>query len=181
MKILIACVMLFSLMGTAAVSAQSMLEYGALLTATGAAAAAASKDDEQGEDDKGKGPSRAGGLIGSTATRLYDQSMQTTAQRGGAMLDQLGRGVATPPPAKEEAASRGATVSGAPAQPAQEPASSLGSSESDLVKVILLSGKVLEGRLVEQTTDYVRIESAGVVVTFFSDEVSRVLVSGETL
>ncbi len=185
MKTFIVSLVLLYLMGAAPVWAQSMLEYGALLTATGAAGAAASKDkdeEKEGEGDKDKGPSSAGGLIGSTASRLYGQSMQTAAQRGGALLGQLGHGVAMPasPAAKEEAASRGAAVSSAPAQPTGEPEPFLETPEPGLVKIILKTGTVIEGRLVEQTNDFIRLESAGVVVTFFSDEISRVLAAGET-
>ncbi len=175
MKIFTVCLMIF-LTGPAVASAQSMLEYATLVSATGAAGAAQNKDDEQGKDDKGDRVSRAGGLIGGTATRLYDQSMQTAAQRGGALLGQLGRDV--PAGAKEKTTSPAASGLADGTQAAQEPVPLEEPSGPDLVKVFLRNGQVVEGRLVEQRPDYVRVESAGVVVTFFSDEISRVMSVG---
>ena|GEM_PF-2358143 len=172
--------MVFCLLGAPGVSAQSMLEYGTLLTATGAAGAAAGEDEEKDKDNKDKGPSRAGGLIGSTASRLYEEGMQTAAERGGALLGQAGRGVPAPAAAEEKAAAARPVVSDAAAQPAAQTAPGPEEAAAGPVKVTLKNGRVVEGLLVEQTAEHVRIESAGVVVTFFMEEVSGVQTAAET-
>ncbi|MGE5279802.1 MAG: hypothetical protein ACM3L6_03545 [Deltaproteobacteria bacterium] len=153
-------------------SAQSMLEYATMVSAEGAAGAA---QGEKGKD-KDKGSSHPGSLIGTTASRLYEKSMQTAAERGGALFGGLGQG-------REEHASAGpsdqvpssALPSGAGAvqlSPAQ--ASTGGEPVSGLAAVVLKNGTVVEGNIVEQASGYVRVDTEGVVVTFFRDEIDRI-------
>jgi len=172
MKILFICVGIFFC--AASVSAQSMLEYGALMSATGAAGAAAAGGEEE-EDGK---PSRPGGLIGSTTSRIYEQGMQAAADRGSALFGQLGQGMSMPsmdpkPLAPDNVFASSRDVEAAPAE------------EEDLgegcVVVVLNSGKVVEGRLIEENADHVRVELAGVVVTFFRSEIASVRPAGEEL
>jgi len=182
MKTLIVCVISFCLLGTTAARAQSMLEYGALATAAGAAGAAAGQDEEKKEDDKDKGSGHAGGLAATMQHRIYDQSMKTAAERGVAILHQLGQGPVPPPGAQGEVVSRSAPAPAAsPGSSGETARAQEAPAVSDRVKVVLNSGTVIEGRLMEQTAEHVRIESAGVAVTFFSDEVSRVLPADQAL
>ena len=182
MRAPIACCVVFCLLYAPAASAQSMLEYGALLTATGAAGAAAAGEGEEKEDGEAKGSSRAGGIIGSTASRVYEQGMQTAAERSGALLGQVGRGVSTPPPAEEEEAApvRVRVTREEPPPDAAEPAAGPGDAGLGEVEVVLNDGTVVRGVLLEQTAEYVRVESAGVTVTFFGDEVANVRAPEET-
>ena len=177
-------VLVFCLMGAPVASAQSTLEYAALLSAQGAAGAAQNKDGNK-DDDGQSGPSSGdGGLVGNGARRLYEQGIGTATQRGGALMQQLGAGVSAPPanapsPA-EEAVPPAGSAAAAGTQPAQQQESAGKPSSPDDAKVVLQSGQVVQGRLMEQTADYVRIESAGVAVTFFNEEVKRVEPAGET-
>jgi len=178
-------VLVFCLMRAPGASAQSMLEYATLLSAQGAADAAQKKDGKKDDDGQGGSSSGEGGLVGNAARQLYDQGMRTAAQRGGALMQQLGAGVSAPTanapsPAEEEATPSAESAAAAGTQPAQQQGPAEKPPASDAVKVVLQSGQVVEGRLVEKTADYVRIETAGVAVTFFNDEVARVVPAGET-
>jgi hypothetical protein len=78
--------------------------------------------------------------------------------RGGALLQQAGQ-------------QAGAGFGVAP-EPETKPAVAEG--EKGLVKVYLKSGQVIEGKLVEQGDDHVKVEAEGIVVTYFNEEIDKI-------
>lgn len=46
------------------------------------------------------------------------------------------------------------------------------------VKVTFSDGQIVEGKLVEQTRDYVRVDSVGLAMTYFTDVIWRIEETG---
>src|SRR5512135_3109726 len=142
-------------------SAQSTLEYATLISETSAAAAGAAghkKNQSQNDtqtNDSDQGP------IGSGLSSLYGQAGDAMSQKSGGFLGQLGQpaGAATAP---------AETPSPSPAPQANAPAAQEAPGPKS-VSVLLRNGLTITGALVERNADYIKVDSAGVVVTYFTD------------
>jgi len=134
--------------------AQSTLEYATLL----------SRQSVAGSVKKEKGPVPQGA---DSAGALL---------RGSALLQQAGSGFGV---ADTSSAQGKQAVSDEPKaepkvlEPVTKPATA--ENEGGLVKVYLKSGQVIEGKLVEQGNDHVKVEANGIVVTFFNEEIDKIV------
>ena len=148
--------------------AQSMLEYSALQTAV--AGAAAKDKDEKGQE--GEDASSPGGstLAGQATRQLYGQTAGLMT-REGAVLGQVGSGIAAPGPSVPASFAAGRKAPGE--AKATEPESTEIAGEPE-VKVFLKDGTVVEGRLLERADKHVRIDVVGVPVTYFNEDIARI-------
>jgi len=128
---------------------QSTLEYATLLTA----AAGASK--KKGND-----------VAASAVNGVYSDSAAAIS-RSSSLLQQAGGGRSV---ADTVAAQGGQAASDGP-----KPAASAAENASGLVKVYLNSGQVIEGKLIERGEDHVKVETNGIVVTFFNEEIDKIV------
>lgn len=162
MKILF-CLMGILLLMSGVVEAQSMLEYSTLTTATTAAAVKAKGG--KGQDQKGQQASSAenSGLVEGAMTNLYGETDQMLSSRSASLLGQVG----LPQTAKEVPQPSAPVSESAPTPPpSEQPASS--------VSLYLNTGKTVQGKLVEQNEDYVKVDIEGVTTTYFREEISKV-------
>ncbi len=129
--------------------AQSTLEYATLLTRQAATGA----NKEKGANIA---TSAVKGVYGDSAGAL---------SRGSALLQQAGQ------PAGDSSGDAVTSAQPPSAEPEDEP---VAEDESENVKVYLESGQVIEGKLIERGDDYVKVESNGIVVTYFNEEIDKV-------
>ena len=128
---------------------QSTLEYAAL-TETVAAAAKAKKEKTQNQNQEESQSSSWGtsNIATGMMTKLYGDSNQAMSSKAGSLLGQLGS------PAQNENPSNTQT----------------GSS----VRIYLKNGRIIQGKLVEQKDDHLKVDLEGVTVTFFKEEIDRI-------
>jgi hypothetical protein len=166
---------IFLLSGTAL--AQSTAEYGALTTGVTAAAAKAQKGNAQGQAQGSQDFStESPGFVEGAMAKLYGDSVATMSTRGAALIGQAGSpGTWIRETADAVSTSSNASAVTTVATPVSTQASSSTSGSSvPLVTLRLKSGQVVKGELVEKTKDYVKVDAAGVGVTYFNDEIERV-------
>jgi hypothetical protein len=164
----------FFLALSSSVFAQSMAEYG-LLTASVAAAAAAKKSKGQ-QGTQAEGTDATTGMM----SKVYGDSADAL-NKGGALLGQVGEGFGTPSKEqapepteekKEEAAPPKEEVT--PKEEAAPP-----KEENNLTKLYLKSGSVIEGTVVEKDDNHVKLESFGIAVTYFTEEIEKIVSGGD--
>ena len=134
---------------------QSTLEYAALLS--GQSAVSSIK--------KGKGPVPQGvdsaGVLSKGSALL---------RQAGSSFDATGTS-----PDQEKQAAPGEAKVGMPKVLEIETKPSAPEGENDIVKVYLKSGQVIEGKLVERGDDHVKVDCVGVAVTYFNEEIDKVV------
>lgn len=173
-----------SLVLSEAAMAQTTLEYGALVGGVTAATEAKkekSKDQDQGESRSSSG---ASGLAGQTMSKLYGESSQVMLSKTSSLLGQVGGGGSS-----EQTNSTVSKEITAPAQKTkiiesdekdstavpQAPSSSPSDTEAgSSVKVHLKSGSIIQGKKVEQKDGYIKIDTSGIVVTYFNEEIEQI-------
>jgi hypothetical protein len=147
------CCAVFFIVLPCGTQAQSTLEY-ATLTSSVAAAAKAGKEkiqNQQGEEGPQASSAGISDLVGSAMTQLYGESNQVLTSKAGALLGQVGGA------APENLAL------GLPKTQADSSA-----------KVYLKDGRVVQGKIAEQTEAHVKIDLEGITVTFFREEIDRI-------
>ncbi|MFH0941247.1 MAG: hypothetical protein V1840_05270 [Candidatus Omnitrophota bacterium] len=97
-----------------------------------------------------------GANVATSAVNEVYSSSAGALSRGSALLQQAGAGFGLEPETKTAAVEAAAE------------------NESGLIKVYLKSGQVIEGKLVEQGDDRVKVESNGIVVTYFNEEIDKI-------
>ncbi len=162
--------------------AQSTLEYSTLTSALGGALAGGEGNKkEEGKDSSQQGQGGATGLVGGATSRLYGESAGAMSSKAGSLLGQVGSGFGARQ-AESSAATSGANKAKimefenektGTAKAAGEFQISGGESQP-YVKVYLKNGSIVEGVLLERRSDSIRVETAGVGVTYFSEEISKI-------
>lgn len=154
----------FFLLLCSSVFAQSMAEYG-LLTTSVAAAAAASK--------KGKGQQGAqaegAGVATDAMSKVYGDSAGAL-NKAGDLLGQVGEGFGAPSEAR--ASEPAEEIKEEAALPKEEAAPK---EENNLTKLYLKSGSVIEGTVVEKDDNHVKLETSGIAVTYFTEEIEKIV------
>lgn len=156
------------LAASSSLEAQSTLEYTTLMSTVGAAGAAKGKkaksEGTQGEQEPGnaEGP----GLVSEAAQKVFTEGSQAMS-KSASLLGQVGSGMQ---PAGE---TKPATTTETPAKAAPEENPPAETNRSS-AKVYLNSGTVIEGDIVERKDDYVKVNTAGIVVTYFNEEIAKI-------
>ncbi|MDD5019977.1 MAG: hypothetical protein PHH75_00340 [Candidatus Omnitrophica bacterium] len=165
------------------VLAQSTLEYTTLTGGMAAAAKAGRQKARVSNEEEAAGSGGdASGIVGEAMTQLYSESGQALASKGPRFLSQVGSG-----PAAQNAVSgtgeEAGPSSGAKVITFEEDAAGTGPDEAQgdeaavsgqKVRVHFKSGPVIEGRLVEERENDVRVESEGIILTYFKEEIAKV-------
>ena len=173
-----------SLMLSEAAKAQTTLEYGALVGSV-TAATEAKKEKSKGQDqEEPQSSSGASGLAGQTMSKLYGESSQVMSSKGSSLLEQVGGGglseqtdsttskeIRTPAQKTKIIESEKKDSTTVPQAPSQTPSDTEVDSS---VKVHLKSGSIIQGKKVEQKDDYIKIDTSGIVVTYFNEEIEQV-------
>lgn len=153
--------------------AQSTLEYTSLLTAQGGAAAAGAGKKEKKENGEAGTAGQSSGLVGGAMKTIYADT-SNTLMKSSSLLGQVGGGAG--------ASAFVSPIKGIERTTADE---DLGTNRvkneastdvvaNTLVKVRLRSGQVIQGNLIERTGSHIKLEAAGVVVTYFAEEVASI-------
>ncbi len=136
--------------GQALSLAQSTLEYSTLISSVSAAASkAAAKSAEDESKDVYKGAAQA-------------------MTKSASLLGQAGSGTQTPASIAPEAQK---TETGP--EIIQE-AQTSGQKPKLAVKVYLKNGSVIEGNLIEQKEDHIKVDTSGIPVTYFNEEIDKI-------
>lgn len=147
--------------------AQSTLEYSTLISAVGAAGSSAKKEKTKDQNQQGQGEASSttapgAGIIGSALQKLHSDT-QSVLSRSGSMMGQIGSGTPANP--------QNLTVA-----PEIKPVSPVAAAKSgpSKVKVYLKSGHTIEGTIIGQDDRSIKIDTDGVPVTYFNEEISRI-------
>lgn len=165
--------------------AQSTLEYAALATSV-AAATNAKKEKTQVQDQEASQASSEGtpGLTTGTMTKIYSETNQAMSSKVGALLGQVG-GYPLPKQSNPTPTQTITTVSEksrtnepenknqATTNPTQDKNSQNSRSDSS-VKIYLKNRHVIQGKMIEQKDDSIKIDLEGTPVTFFKEEIDRI-------
>jgi hypothetical protein len=161
--------------------AQSTLEYSILTSGQGALGAKNVKDKKsaQGQEAAAEGQNSVAGA----ASNVIQQGVDAALTRGSTLLGQAGAGLHGPQAAllkkpAETVSSPAPEVSdqGSTQKTDKKPEKPAADEEnSSLDKVYLRSGQVISGTLVEQNDQSVKLNTEGVVVTYFPQEVEKVV------
>ena len=156
----ILCFITIFLLLSGLAEAQSTLEYAAL-TETVAAAAKAKKEKTQNQSQEESQSSSWGTSNVATGmmTKLYGESGQAMSSKAGSLLGQLG------PENKDS------TITNT--NPVQNETPSNAQTDST-VKIYLKNGRIIQGKLVEQKDDHLKVDLEGVTVTFFKEEIDHI-------
>lgn len=164
-----------------AARAQSTLEYTAL---TGAVTAAAAAKEEKPKDSGGEGEeagqgNRAADVAGEAIAKIYGESGEALSTKGAALLGQLGG----TPQAQESAAAaqdapRTAELKMIEFEDQEEPPAGEKKGAADApagqgLRIYLKDGHVVEGKLLEEAGDHYRIQTGGLSLTYFKDEIQK--------
>lgn len=164
--------------------AQSTLEYTALTGAVAAAAAAKKEKPKNSEEEtEGTGQSKtAADVAGEAMAKMYGEGAGVLSSKGAGFLSRIGgvpgaqeataaaeNGTRTAQPRliEFEEQDRAAGSAGGPKGAAEAPAG-LG------IRVFLKDGHVVEGKLLEESADHYRVQTGGLDLTYFQEEIDRV-------
>jgi len=164
-----------------AARAQSTLEYTAL---TGAVTAAAAAEEEKPKDsgDGGEGAGQdntAADVAGEAIAKIYGESGEALSTKGAALLGRLG---GTPQAQEAMAAApdapRTAELKMIEFEEQQEPPADGEKGADDVsagqgLRIYLKDGHIVEGKLLEETGDHYRIQTGGLDLTYFKDEIQK--------
>ncbi len=150
--------------------AQSSLEYAALITRQAAEAGGGDSQDAEKE----AAPAAAANMATQAMDGIYRDSSGVLSQAGG-KLKQIGSGRSgTRKPKATEVSKNSVSV------PSSEPDTASEAVPTDgVAEVHLKNGKIVEGRFIQQGKGFVKIEIAGVVVTYFNEEIEKIIVPQE--
>ena len=151
--------------------AQSTLEYSTLISAVGAAGSSAKKEKSKDQNEQGQGESSntaaagiGAGIVGPAIQKVYGDT-EGVLSRSGSMMGQIGSSAPANP--------QNLTV--APETKPVSPSIEKASVPSNVnVKVYLKSGNIIEGKIVGQDDHSVKIDTDGIPVTYFNEEISRI-------
>lgn len=154
---------------------QSILEYSTLTTAVGASGAGQQKGDAGSQGDTPA--SVASGVVTGATDKLYGESASVLS-RGGALLKQAGVGVGVAGEAVGPGTRENSPINAKIIEFKDEAGSLDKPSDPEppdiTVRVNLSDGSKAEGTLVEHTDGYVRINIAGVDMTYFADGIKSI-------
>lgn len=152
--------------------AQTMLEYSALTGAAAAAAAKAQKGKSGGKNqEESEAPSgESSGFVEGAMTKLYGDTSQMMSSKSASLLGQAGTSFQAP--VAVEPGVKNTSTENLPQE--QTPSPSMSAQPGSSITLLLNSGQTVKGKLVEQTRDYVKIDTQGVTTTFFKEEISRI-------
>ncbi len=136
--------------------AQSTLEYSTLISSVSAAASKAKKEKgKDGARQEGQESSGIPGMVSDATQKVYGESSQLMS-KSASMLGQVGGGMQ-------------AAQTDTARTPEVKPA-----SQEAKTTVYLKNGSVIEGNIVERKDDYIKIDTAGILVTYFKEEIDRI-------
>lgn len=155
--------------------AQSMIEYATLTTAAGASGAASGSDKDKAASGSASAASK---VVDGAVNKLYGESSSVMA-KGSELLKQAGGGVLTQ--------GQGAEKASAPERgPVRAKIIEFKKEEESpddiiqavpgamMVRVNLKDGGSSDGALIEHTNEYVRIEVAGLPITYFAEQIDSI-------
>lgn len=168
MKTLLYFMAIFLLLSGLA-EAQSTLEY-ATLTETVAAAAKVKKEKIQNQSQEESQASSWGtsNVASGMMTKLYGESGQAMSSKAGSLLGQLGSPTL---PKQTNSENKDSMITNT--NPVQNETPSNAQTDST-VKIYLKNGRIIQGKLVEQKDDHLKVDLEGVTVTFFKEEIDRI-------
>ncbi len=157
-----------------AAQAQSAAEYSALTEAVTAAAAAKKAEGAGAEERTGRESHAAGEAV----TKIYGEGGEALSAKGDALLKQLG---GTP---QADAAAESSPRTAEPRMIEFEdqggPAAGGGGKNGETeipagqgIRVYLKDGHVIEGKLLEETDARCQVQTGGVPLTYFKDEIQK--------
>jgi hypothetical protein len=161
--------------------AQSTLEYTAL---TGAVTAAAAAEEEKPKDsgDKGEGAGQdntAADVAGEAIAKIYGESSEALSTKGAALLGQLGgpsqaqEATAAAQDAPRTAEPRMIEFEDQEGPPADEEKGAADAPAGQGLRIFLKDGHVVEGKLLEEAGGHYRIQTGGLDLTYFKDEIQK--------
>lgn len=163
-----------------AVQAQSATEYSALTEAvTAAAAAKKEKPDGAGaEEGAGQESHAAADAAGGAVTKIYGEDGEALSAKGAALLKQLG---GTPQAdAAAESSPRTAEPKMIEFEDLGGPAAGGGGKKNEAeipagqgIRIYLKDGHVVEGKLLEEADGRCQVQTGGVSLTYFKDEIQK--------
>jgi|GEM_PF-1089999 len=164
-----------------AAQAQSTLEYTALTGAvTAAAAAKKEKPKDSGGEEEGAGQgSTAADVAGQAIAKIYGESSEALSTKGAALLGQLGGPSQTQEAtAAAQDAPRTAELKMIEFEDQDEPPAGEKKGVADVpaghgLRIYLKDGHVVEGELLEEKGDHYRIQTGGLGLTYFKDEIQK--------
>ena len=169
--------------------AQSTLEYSTLISSVSAAASKAKKEKgKDGARQEGQESSGIPGMVSDATQKVYGESSQLMS-KSASILGQVGGGMQaaqaqTPQapeitPAPQETQATEPETKETPATKTTPEEKTSEEKKEPLTKVYLKNGSVIEGNIVERKDDYIKIDTSGIPVTYFKEEIDRI--EGPTL